>query len=79
LSHAPSPFALFIFEIDLCLCLGWPGPQSSHLCFPNSWDDRHAISLTNFLPGPALNHDLCLWSSLDYRHEPPCLDFNLHF
>jgi hypothetical protein len=40
-----------------------------HTCFVG-WDG----GLTNFLPRLTWNHDppnLCLWSSLDFRHVPP--------
>jgi hypothetical protein len=33
----------------------------------------------NYLPGLASNHDLCLLSSQDYRHEPPVPNWTVHF
>jgi hypothetical protein len=64
---------------------GHPGSQSSYLCFPCSWDDRHVPhpafywlrwGLANLLPRLASNHDppdFHLPSSWGHRCGP-CLD-----
>jgi hypothetical protein len=52
LSHTSSPFLFYVFFLPnrvLHLCSGWPGPQSSNLCFSCGWDDRHEP------PHPAFN------------------------
>jgi hypothetical protein len=77
LSHSTSPFLLYLFLRYGFMFL--PGArhrlQSSYLCFPSSWDDRHIPpystyllrwGLTDFLPGLASNlnpPNLCFLSS----------------
>jgi hypothetical protein len=78
----PALFALvfFFFNRVSYLWPGQPGPPSSCLQFPCSWDDRHVCHHTQlhwlrwgleiFLPGLASNHllsDLCLMSRM--RHH----------
>jgi hypothetical protein len=60
LSNVSSLFGCRYFSNRVsCFCPGWPGPSSSYLCFPCSWDDRHTMpsfyklrwGLWNFLQG----------------------------
>jgi hypothetical protein len=76
-------FVLVIFEIGSCFLpeLAWT-VNFLHLCFPCSWDDRHAPlcpaigwdGASNFLPGLTLDLNpphLHLQGSWDYKSRPP--------
>jgi hypothetical protein len=65
----PPTLFTVIFQIrsPICVCLGWPGLQSSYLRFLLSWDNRYVPlcpaftwlgwGLLNFFPGVALNYN----------------------
>jgi hypothetical protein len=83
LSYGPIPFHF----IRVVWFLPWTGliPRFTYVCLLHSWGYRDAHSclafllrcggLTNFLPGLVSSWDslnLCLSSSCDYSHVPPC-------
>jgi hypothetical protein len=50
LSHTPSPFCFsYCFNRLWSFCLGWPGPWSSYVDLPHSWEDRWYINLSSLL------------------------------
>jgi hypothetical protein len=63
------PFAVVILEIGAVYCPGQPGPQSSSLHFPHSWNDRYVPLHPAFLAWDGFWQTFCpagleTWSSL---------------
>jgi hypothetical protein len=69
LSHASSPFLWLFLRNGLTFCLGWPGPRSFFLCFPQKLGWQVCITRPSFfcwdggvswifVPMLAFNHNL---------------------
>jgi hypothetical protein len=78
----PSPFCFGYFgDKVLCLCLVWPGQQSSYLCFLCSSDDRHvplcpAMGWDGALPAFCLG---LLWTSILLIHHAQLTTLFSHY
>jgi hypothetical protein len=77
-SRCPSPFFCRYFFLNKILQFSLSGPWSSYLCFPSSWEDRHAMpsfywlrwSLTKCILWSPISAS---WIASIYSYESPYL------